>query len=132
MTGATEAMQAALIAAIAGHAPLAEMVSGVFDGPPVQADFPYVAIGAGVTTDWSHKTNRGREHRIAVTIWDDGERPARLHRLMAEAEEAVEGIDTVLDGHRIVSLIFLRSRVIRDADGPWAGIIEYRARTLQI
>jgi hypothetical protein len=50
---------------------------------------------------------------------------------MAEAEEAVDGIGPELDGHRIVSLAFLRSRVIRDADGPWAGIVEYRARTLQ-
>ena len=40
MTGAGEAMQAALVGALAGHVPLAELVSGVFDGPPVQADFP--------------------------------------------------------------------------------------------
>jgi hypothetical protein len=131
MTGAAAAVQAALVAALAGHAPLAEVVGGVFDGPPAQADYPYVAIGAGATADWSHKTGRGREHRIAVTIWDDGESPARLHRLMAEAEHAVERIDPDLENHRIISLTFLRSRVIRDADGPWAGIVEYRARTLQ-
>ena len=131
MSGAAEALQAALVAALAGHPPLADVVAGIFDGPPAQADFPYVAIGGGATGDWSHKTGRGREHRLAVTIWDDGESPARLHRLMAEAEEAIEGIAPALDGHRIAGLVFLRSRVIRDADGPWAGIVEYRARTLQ-
>jgi uncharacterized protein YbjT (DUF2867 family) len=131
MSGASEAVQTALVAALAGHDPLAEVVGGVFDGPPAQADYPYVAMGAGATADWSNKTARGREHRIAVTIWDDGDSPARLHRLMAEAEEAIEGIPPDLDGHRIASLIFLRSRVIRDADGPWAGIVEYRIRTLQ-
>jgi hypothetical protein len=131
MIGASEAMQAALVTALTGHAPLAESVSGVFDGPPAQADYPYVAIGGGATSDWSHKTGRGREHRLAVTIWDDGDSPARLHRLMAEIEEAVEHIPPDLEDHRIISLNFLRSRVIRDADGPWAGIVEYRARTLQ-
>jgi hypothetical protein len=68
MTGAAEAMQAALVSALAGHPPLAEIVGGIFDGPPAQPDYPYVAIGAGATADWSHKTGRGREHRIAVTI----------------------------------------------------------------
>jgi hypothetical protein len=131
MSGAAEVVQAALVSALADHAGLASAVTGIFDGPPAQADFPYVAIGAGVTGDWSHKTGRGREHRLAVTIWDDGESPARLHRLMAEAEEAIEAIDPAIEGHRVVSLIFLRSRVIRDADGPWAGIVEYRARTLE-
>ena len=131
MSGAAEAVQAALVAALAGHAALADVVGGIFDGPPAQADYPYVAIGGGATGDWSHKTGRGREHRLAVTIWDDGDRPSRLHRLMAEAEDAIEGIDPVFDGHRIASLVFLRSRVIRDADGPWAGIVEYRARTLE-
>jgi len=131
MSGAAEAVQAALVAALAGHSGLAAGVAGIFDGPPAQADFPYVAIGAGATADWSHKTARGREHRLAVTIWDNGESPARLHRLMAEAEDAIEAIDPALDGHRIVNLVFLRSRVIRDADGPWAGIVEYRARTLE-
>jgi hypothetical protein len=40
-------------------------------------------------------------------------------------------MDSELDGHRITSVAFLRSRVVRDADGPWAGIVEYRVRTLE-
>ncbi|MDB5685366.1 MAG: hypothetical protein JWM75_3064 [Sphingomonas bacterium] len=131
MTGAAQAVQAALVSALEGHAPLAAEIGGVFDGPPARAVFPYVAIGAGASGDWSHKTGRGREHRLALTIWDDGDSPSRLHRLMAEAEHAIEAIDRDIGGHRIASLLFLRSRVVRDADGPWAGIIEYRARTLE-
>jgi len=91
-----------------------------------------VVIEDGSTSDWSHKNGRGREHRIGITIWDDGERPARLHALMAAAEVAIEGIGAVLDGHRLVSLIFLRARMVRDPDGPWAGFVQYRARTLEI
>lgn len=126
---AGEAVQATLVAALAGHAGLAGV--GVFDGPPARAAYPYVAIGAGVTGDWSHKTGRGREHRLAITIWDDGASAARLHALMADAESAIEGMARDLDGHRLVSLVFLRSRITRDVGGPWAGLIEYRARTLE-
>lgn len=128
---ANEAVQAALVAALQGHAALANVVSGVFDGPPARAAYPYVAIGEGATADWSHKSGRGREHRLAITIWDDGVSAAWLHGLMAEAETAIEGMARDLDGHRLVSLVFLRSRIMRDADGPWAGLIEYRARTLE-
>ena len=131
MSGAAEAVQAALIAALQDHAPIAGAVSGIYDGPPPRAAWPYMVIDDGATSDWSHKSGRGREHRIGIVIWDDGDSPARLHRLMAETEIAIEGIESDLDGHRLVSLVFLRSRVARDADGPWAGLIQYRARTLE-
>jgi hypothetical protein len=132
MSGAAEAVQAALVAALQAHAPIAGVVSGIHDGPPARAAWPYVVIEDGSTSDWSHKSGRGRDHRIGITIWDDGATPARLHALMAEAEIAIEGIGATLDGHRLVSLIFLRARVVRDPEGPWAGFVQYRARTLEI
>jgi hypothetical protein len=132
MSGAAEAVQAALVAALQGHAPIADVVSGVHDGPPVRAAWPYVVIDDGSTSDWSHKSARGREHRIGIIIWDDGETPARLHGLIAEAETAIEGMDRDLAGHRLVSLAFVRSRVVRDPDGPWGGFVQYRARTLEL
>lgn len=126
---AAAAVQAALVAALAGHAGLAGV--GIYDGPPARAPYPYVAIGEGASGDWSHKTGRGREHRIAITLWDDGASAARLHGLMAAAEDAIEAMPAALDGHRIASLVFLRARVTRDPDGPWAGTVEYRVRTLE-
>lgn len=132
MSGAAEAVQAGLVAALEGHPALAGMISGVFDGPPARAAYPYVAIGEAVTGDWSHKSGRGREHRLAITIWDDGASAARLHGLMAEAETAIEAMARDLDGHLVASLVFLRSRIVRSVTGPWAGLIEYRARTLEV
>lgn len=131
MSGAAEAVQAAVVAALEAHAPIAGLVSGIFEGAPVRAAWPYVVIDDGATNDWSHKSGRGREHRIGLIVWDDGDSPARLHGLMAEVEAAIEGIDAALDGHRLASLVFLGSRVVRDPDGPWAGFVRYRARTLE-
>ncbi|MBU3078469.1 DUF3168 domain-containing protein [Sphingomonas quercus] len=130
MSAAAAVVQAALVAALAADSRIAAAVSGVHDGPPARAAFPYVAIDGGTTSDWSVKDASGREHRIAITIWDDGRSPARLHGLMAAAEEAIEAMDEDLDGHRIASILFVRGRVVRDAAGPWAGMIEYRVRTL--
>lgn len=131
MSGATAALQAALVAALHGDATLGPALSGVFDGPPPRAAFPYAAIGAAIESDWSHKTGRGREIRLVLSLWDDGATAARLHGLAAAAEGAIEAMTRDLDGWRLVSLAFLRARILRDAAGPWGATIEYRARLLE-
>lgn len=125
MSSAAIALQRALVVA------LKAIGLPVYDGPPADAACPYIAISDGSTTDWSTKTERGREHRLSIAIWDDGRTPARLHQLLSDAEDAIEAMPRALDGQRIVSLAFLRARVVRDPDGPWAGRIDYRVRTLE-
>lgn len=131
MSDTAGAVQAALVAALKGEAAIAAQVSGVFDGPPARAAFPYVAVDGGASGDWSVKGARGREHRVGIAIWDDGGSAARLHGLMAAAETAIEGMPRDLAGCRVASLVFLRARIVRDAGGPWAGLIEYRVRVLE-
>lgn len=126
------ALQQALVAALGGAEGIAGVASGVFDGPPARAAFPYLAIGEGLSFDWSTKTQRGREHRVAVTAWDDADRTPRLMALLSAAADAIEGLPRDLPGHRIASLVLLRERVLRDPAGPLAGLIEYRVRTLEV
>ena len=125
MTGAGAGLQAAAVAALRA----ANRIGGVYDGPPLQAAFPYAVVEVGPEGDWGHKSGAGREVRLAVTVRDEGERPARLHRLMAQAEAAMEGL-AAPEGWSIATLRFVRSRVVREPRGPWAGVIEYRARML--
>ena len=134
MSGAGEALQAAALAALRAVEGL-----GVYEGPPVQAAFPHAIADAGLESDWSHKSGSGREVRLAVTIRDKGERPVRLRRLAAEAEAALAGLGGILGEWRVVSLVFLRSRMVAEggsrgaASQPpgWASVSEYRARMLR-
>jgi hypothetical protein len=128
MSGAGEALAAAATAALAGVTGL----NGVYEGPPVQAAFPHARIEAGPESDWSHKSGEGRELRLAVTFHDQGERPARLRQLMAAAEAAIAALDGDLGGWRLVTLVFLRSRMLREPGAAWAGAIEWRARLLKL
>lgn len=130
MTDAVRAVQSALITAFEAHPELSDTLTGVYDGPPPRAAFPYISIGDGLVSDWSTKTAMGREIRLAITVWDDGEEPARLHDLIGHVEDAVAGIPRDLAGWRIASNIFLRSFIARDPAGPWAGLVEYRLRVL--
>ena len=75
-------------------------LSGVFDGPPARAIYPYAAIDATTESDWSHKSGAGREVMVGITLWDD--QPVRL----------------------------MRRRVLRDVAGPWAAAVDFRARML--
>lgn len=116
------ALQAAVVASL-GEAGLA----GVFDGPPARAAYPYAAIDAGAESDWSHKSGSGREVALAVTVWDD--QPVRLRALADAVEQRVAAIELSGDW-QLVSLRFVRRRVIRDVAGPWAAAIDFRARLL--
>ena len=118
--GALQEELAGRLAEVAG-------LTGVYDGPPARAAFPYVVLDAGNESDWSHKNGAGRELMVAVTLWD--EQPVRLHALADDIELAVSGAGSPT-GWSLVSLRFLRRRIIRDVAGPWAAAIDFRARLL--
>ena len=124
---AGDALQAAAISALQGITGL----SGVYAGAPLQAVPPHAVVDPGPELDWGHKSGAGREVRLAVTIRDEGERPARLRRLMGEAETALAGLSAV-EGWQLVTMRFLGSRVTRDRQAGWIGLVEYRARLLAL
>ena len=104
-------------------------INGVFDGPPARASFPYVTLDASTETDWSHKSGKGREVLIAITLWDD--QPVRLHSLTDVLEAAMESLSET-EGWQLVSLRQLRRKVIRDVSGPWGAAVDFRARMLAL
>ena len=130
MSDAMRTLQAAAVSVLEAHPVLGLELSGIYDGPAPRAGFPYVSIADGITADWSTKTNQGREIRLALTVWDDGEEASRLSSLMAQVEDAIAAMPRDLDGWQIASLVFLRSMVVRDPAGPWAGLVEHRVRML--
>jgi hypothetical protein len=122
---ALEAVQAALVTLLDGIAP-------VYDGAPPRAAFPYIMIRDSPVSDWSTKTERGREIRLALTIWDDGEVGESLRTLMIAVEAAMDAFPRNLPGWRVASLVFLRSLVNREPDAPSAALIEYRVRMIAL
>lgn len=131
MSGAYEAVQAALLSALSAAPELAAL-TGIYDGPPPRAAFPYASFSSTAANDWSTTTEQGRELRLAITLWDDGERAARLLQLVAALEQVVAGLPRQLDGWRIVSLVLARTLIARNPQGPWAGLVEHRLRLLKL
>ena len=117
----------ALQSAIAGSLDVIEELTGVFDGPPARAPFPYAAVDAATESDWSHKSGEGREVMIGITVWDD--QPVRLHQLADAVEAQMRSIASVA-GWQLVTLRMMRRRIVRDVAGPWAAAIDFRAQML--
>lgn len=127
---AESVMRAALVTALRGDAVLAAGLNGVFEGPPVKATPPYAEIGELLSGDWSVKDRAGRELRLMVTVRDAGDAPGRLHALAGAVGDAIEALPRDLDGWRVASVAFVRTRMPRQAPGRWATVIEYRVRML--
>jgi hypothetical protein len=130
MSGAGGALQTAALARLEGVAAL----NRVYPGPPLQAAIPYATVETGTEADWGHKSGEGREVRLAVGLWDEGERPDRIRSLMSAVEAALAPAPEVA-GWTLVSLHFLRSRLVREGRGresAWTALIEYRARLLVV
>jgi len=119
------ALQTAIATALNGI----EELTGVFDGPPARASYPYAAIDATTETDWGHKSGEGREVMVAITLWDD--QPVRLHEVADAIEASLDQLPEI-DGWQLVALQLMRRRVLRDVAGPWAAAIDFRARMLAL
>lgn len=122
---ASLAMQRLLVAALTG----VPGVTGVFDAPAPDAVPPYLTIGPDLVTDWSHKTARGHEHRVTVTLWHPGPGVAAAKALLGPVEDRLLAMTGESLGHRLVSVLLLRNLVLSAADGWTQGIIEARLRS---
>ncbi len=81
-------------------------------------------------SDWNTKSGPGREHRLQVIAWDVPLASALCAATLARVEAVVGAITAALDGHTLVSTLFVRSFVAAETPGgPTKGLIEFRART---
>lgn len=132
MAAAGRAVQRALYETLTQYPPLAAAVTGIFDYVPAGQRLPYVTVGEAVESDWSAKGFAGREHRLAVHVWSAHGGMGEAKDLLGLVDEALEHAPELLDGHRLVSLRFLSSRVFAEPqDGIRHGLAEYRARTVK-
>jgi hypothetical protein len=125
------ALQAALLSALAAAPGIAAEANGVFVERPVRATPPWIELGELIAADWSTKDARGREVRIAVTVRDLAESPARLLDLLDAAGEAIAALPRAIGGWRLGAVVFLRARTLREPGGQWLGVTEWRLRAVE-
>lgn len=123
MSAATD-LQSALVARLGG----CQHLTGVFDGAPARADYPYIVLDCGTSKDWSCSSHKGEDVIIKVAVWDDD--PARFTTL----EDAVSALleqPPSLSNWKVMSFRYQARRRERNVPGPWSVSIEYRAKLIE-
>jgi hypothetical protein len=125
-------LQKAIHAALAADAPLAALLGGsrIFDAPPGNAAFPYLAIDQIQIRDWSTGTEPGAEHMVMLHVWSRHSGKMEVHEISDAVRGALDGVLLSLDDHRLVNLRHQYSELKRDPDGETHhGVLRFRAVT---
>lgn len=125
-------LHAALLAVLAAEPVIAAEANGVHLERPVRASVPYLVIGEMISADWSVKGSNGREVRLIVHVQDEGESWTRAAGLQGAVSRAIEALPRELGGWQLGSVMFLRSRTLREGTRGWIGTVEYRVRAMEV
>ena len=120
------AFRAALIGWLRADPLLTDMLNSIEEDGPVAASPPRLALVASAAADWSTKTGRGREIRLALELVGRSDDPAQAVALALRVEQRIATLAPQQSGYRIVVTQFLRSRVERRRRGLRAVLLEYR------
>lgn len=125
------ALQQWLVSGLMGDPLLAQAGLKVHDGPPPDAQPPYVALGPDSAAEWGWKGGGGTEHRLVLTLWMGRETMARTKWVLGEIERVILALPRALDGARVVTLRILRGQVKRNPKSWTAGRLELLVRTVK-
>lgn len=125
------AFRTALVAWLRADPLLADMLNSIEEDGPVAASPPHLALVASAAADWSTKTARGREIRLALELVGRSDDPAQTAALALRVEQRIATLAPQQEGYRIVVTQFLRSRAERRRRAMRAVLLEYRFSLLE-
>lgn len=123
-------LRAALIGRLAADPVLAAELNGIVEEAPSRTSPPWLALAASASADWSTKTAKGREVRIALELHCRGDRPDAAARLVAAIEQRVETLPADQGDFTVVTIQFLRARAEQRPANTRTVLLEYRFRLI--
>lgn len=124
------ALRGALLDWLSSDAALAAHLNAVVEEAPSRTSLPWLAIVASASTDWSVKTHRGREVRIALELNCRGDQPGVAAELVEGIEHRIETFPRNHAEFRVATIQFLRARAEQRRESTRAILLEYRFRLL--
>jgi hypothetical protein len=124
------ALRSALIAWLAADDGLRTALNAVVEEAPARTSLPWLAISASASTDWSTKTEAGRDVRVAFELHCRGDRADAAGALVAAIEARIATLPRDQPGFRVVMIQFLRGRAEQRVAQTRAVLIEYRFRLI--
>ena len=125
------AFRTAVIDWLRSDSELAGLVNSIEEEAAVTSSPPSLALATSASADWSSKTSRGREVRLALELVDRSDLPSETAEIVARIEQRIATLAPAQPGFRIVTTQFLRSRAERRPRSLRAVLLEYRFRLLE-
>jgi hypothetical protein len=128
------ALRAVLLDWLATDATLAAGLNAIVEEAPLRTALPWLALTASASTDWSNKSGKGREIRMALELNYRGSEQLAEASLITAIEARIEALpaDQSAAGFRIASLTFVKARAEQRGEALRALVLEYRARVLAV
>lgn len=123
-------LRAALIGWLAADPVLAAELNGIAEEAPSRTALPWLALAASASADWSTKTARGREVRVALELHCRGDRADAAALLVGAIEARVESLPTAQGDFTVAAIQFLRARAEQRPSNTRAVLLEYRFRLI--
>lgn len=123
-------LRAALIEWLRADPALTSELNSVAEEAPVAVAPPWLGLVASASTDWSTKTRKGREVRIALELHVRGDDPATAGQVVKTIEERIEAFPPRRREFEVASMTFLRARAEQRAGNRRAMLLEYRFQIL--
>ena len=117
MSGAVLSLRRAVQAHLAADAGLTALIGAgrLHEEPPRAAKGVYLVHGEVEADDWSTGSDNGCEQRFGLVVWAGESASARQALEAAAAVVAsLEGAALAPEGHRLVNLTWLSSKLARD------------------
>ena len=124
------ALRGALLDWLSSDPALAAQLNAVVEEAPSRTSLPWLAIAASASTDWSCKSNAGREVRIALELHCRGDQPGAAAELVEGIEHCIETFPRDQGAYRVATIQFLRGRAEQRGESTRAILLEYRFRLL--
>jgi len=123
-------LRAALIAWLSADPTLASQLNAVVEEAPARASPPFLALAASASSDWSTKTESGREVQVSFALHARGDVPGSAGDLVAAIEARIAALPRAQAGFTVVSRRFLRARAEQQAESRRLVTLEYVFRLL--
>ncbi len=126
------AFRAVVMAWLAADTTLAAGLNAIVEEAPLRTALPWLALTASASTDWSTKSGRGREIRVALELNYRGYEQLAEAGLISAIEARMESLpaDHSAAGFQIASLNFTKARAEQRGEALRVLVLEYRARVL--
>lgn len=125
------AARAAILSALTQDATLAGLVNQISEGEPLKASPPWLMLGDGAALGWGARGVDGVTLRQPIQLLLEGDALSAVTLIVDRVDAVMRGLPAELDGWRLTSLRFERSRIARTRNA-WRANIDYALRLARL